>query len=121
MTLVDQNSIRINDAAYIWCRKQRLSRYSLQFQCDANYPAFRANPIHQNECRKNAQFRGDKDSDNGDNWCKLCRGNLIFKIVSWKIRRNGVTSIHLVDDCFRCVRRADAAARARAMVEQQAG
>ena len=35
---------------------------------------------------KNARFRGDKRADNGDNWCKLCRGNLVLKIVLWKIR-----------------------------------
>jgi hypothetical protein len=39
------------------------------------------------QCRKNARFRGDKSTDNGDNQHRLCRGNLDLKIVTLKIAR----------------------------------
>jgi hypothetical protein len=37
--------------------------------------------------RKNAQFRGDKPGDNGDNPLKLCREYLVLSMMSGKYRQ----------------------------------
>ena len=89
VTSVDQNRIRINGAAYNQVKKQLPARAvrifsAISVRCRVTRPLQRIQYVSMN-AGKTPSSGGDKHRDNGDNWCKLCRGNLALKIVFWKI------------------------------------